>query len=122
MRPSYFSALQANISLSTDEDGPRRHTFMAPARREAHDYLWLAQDEWMEPEVWAWANSQNDVKKLLLRPCARKNCGNREVSPLQFKECPACDQTIYCSDECKRRDSPSHLTGTFYSVHLLHRC
>lgn len=57
---------------------------------EAHDYLWLTQDLWMEPAVWNWANESPDVMKAVLKVCSRTECTVGETKVAQFKRCSAC--------------------------------
>ncbi|KAF7368590.1 hypothetical protein MVEN_00182800 [Mycena venus] len=38
---------------------------------EAHDYLWIAQDLWMVPDVWDWVNEDSAVRALILQSCGR---------------------------------------------------
>ncbi|KAH8106247.1 hypothetical protein BXZ70DRAFT_918821 [Cristinia sonorae] len=75
---------------------------------DASDYLWLAQDLWMDPEVWTWAQSQRDVKMLLVKKCSRKGCSNVEEDVAQFKRCGACHQVWYCGRDCQKADWKEH--------------
>ncbi|KAF5329336.1 hypothetical protein D9619_009278 [Psilocybe cf. subviscida] len=77
---------------------------------EAHDYLWLAQDMWMEPDVWAWANNNPVVKAAVLKDCSRKDCVARETRVAEFKRCGACHTVSYCSADCQKLDWPHHKT------------
>ncbi|KAL0945608.1 hypothetical protein HGRIS_014763 [Hohenbuehelia grisea] len=60
---------------------------------EAHDYLWLAQDLWEEPDVWVWANSTDAAKASVLKTCS--GCGVKEASATQFKRCSACRKVLF---------------------------
>jgi len=55
---------------------------------DAHDYLWLTQDLWMEPDVWEWVNENPDVKNAVLQYCDK--CFVRETKVAEFKRCSAC--------------------------------
>ena len=55
---------------------------------DAHDYLWLTQDLWMEPDVWQWVNENPDVKSAILQHCEK--CFVREKRVAEFKQCSAC--------------------------------
>ncbi|RPD61881.1 hypothetical protein L226DRAFT_535256 [Lentinus tigrinus ALCF2SS1-7] len=74
---------------------------------DAHDYCWLAQDIWMENDVWNWANGDSEVRKLILRKCAG-HCKVCETNPLQFKQCSGCREAYYCSTSCQRKHWPQH--------------
>jgi len=75
---------------------------------EAHDYLWLTQDLWMEPEVWKWANENPDARNAVLKDCSRKGCPIREEKVAQFKRCSACHLVRYCSPDCQKTDWSAH--------------
>ena len=102
---------------------PRQHN----GPEDAQDYLWLAQDLWMEPSVWEWANNNQDVKDALLQTCNKEGCSNREIKVAEFKRCAACHkvfdltsrretflipvfhfQARYCSKVCQTADWPIH--------------
>lgn len=59
---------------------------------EAHDYLWMAQDLWMEPDVWSWVNEDAGAAEHVLRFCSRPDCQAQEAEATQFKRCAACHQ------------------------------
>jgi hypothetical protein len=59
---------------------------------DAHDYLWLTQDLWMEDDVWAWANNSGDVKATILKICSRPECSMKETGATQFQRCSGCHQ------------------------------
>jgi len=61
---------------------------------EAHDYLWLSQDPWMEPAVWNWANENPEAKQAVLKTCSRPGCSITETTVTQFKRCAACRQVF----------------------------
>ncbi|KAJ3555145.1 hypothetical protein NM688_g2741 [Phlebia brevispora] len=75
---------------------------------DAHDYLWLAQDAWMEEDVWKWANDQQDAKACVMKPCSRDGCDAVEQKVAQFKRCGACHQVWYCSTACQKQDWKKH--------------
>ena len=81
-------------------------------RGDAHDYLWLHQDLWTEPDVWGWASRQPAVRDSALKPCARAECLDREEETFQYKRCGGCKDEFYCSTECQRLDWPTHKLGT----------
>ncbi|KIJ62725.1 hypothetical protein HYDPIDRAFT_30314 [Hydnomerulius pinastri MD-312] len=81
-------------------------TFNGP--EDAQDYLFLTQDVWMEADVWEWANSVQDAKKLLFKSCANAECGAVETDVAQFKRCAACKEVVYCSQPCQKNDWKTH--------------
>lgn len=100
---------------------------------EAHDYLWLTQDLWMEDDVWNWVNGHPDAKATILKTCSRKECFVKETSVAQFKRCAACHlvgsfvfhkssglrdissrcQVSYCGQACQKLDWKEHKPGSF---------
>ena len=78
---------------------------------DAHDYLWLAQDAWMEKDVWDWANSHEEAKKALMKACSRDGCEVQEQKVAQFKRCGGCHQVWYCSPDCQKTDWTTHKKG-----------
>ncbi|RDB23903.1 hypothetical protein Hypma_009261 [Hypsizygus marmoreus] len=75
---------------------------------EAHDYLWLTQDLWMEPDVWKWANENPDARDAVLKVCSRDACPVRETKVAQFKRCSSCHLVRYCSPACQKQDWATH--------------
>ncbi|KAK7045140.1 hypothetical protein R3P38DRAFT_3433879 [Favolaschia claudopus] len=75
---------------------------------EAHDYLWIAQDLWMVPEVWDWVNASPGVTSMILKCCSRPECQAQEGSATEFKRCAACQQVVYCGQSCQKADWKSH--------------
>ncbi|KAJ3505760.1 hypothetical protein NMY22_g17468 [Coprinellus aureogranulatus] len=71
---------------------------------EAHDYLWLSQDLWMEDDVWNWADNNPDAKQVILKNCSNEvqGCRTREGEVAQFKRCSACRLVSYCSTTCQK--------------------
>lgn len=59
---------------------------------DAHDYLWLTQDLWMQNDVWNWANGNQEGKQAVLKICSRSGCENRETEATEFKRCSACKE------------------------------
>lgn len=74
---------------------------------QGHDYLWLTQDLWMVPDVWAWADG-DVAKEAVLKTCSRPGCGRRETTVAQFKCCGACKDAVYCGQECQKKDWKAH--------------
>ncbi|KZT72635.1 hypothetical protein DAEQUDRAFT_804751 [Daedalea quercina L-15889] len=64
---------------------------------EAHDYCWLTQNLWEEPD-----------RRHVLKFCSREACGRREQRVAEFKRCSACKQVSYCSLECQETDWKAH--------------
>ncbi|GBE79251.1 hypothetical protein SCP_0204480 [Sparassis crispa] len=81
-------------------------TFNGP--EQAHDYLWLTQDLWMEPCVWAWADGDAEAKACVLRKCSRPDCGRLEERVAEFKRCGGCKEAVYCGPECQKEDWKVH--------------
>ncbi|EIW62110.1 uncharacterized protein TRAVEDRAFT_27483 [Trametes versicolor FP-101664 SS1] len=77
-------------------------------QEEAHDYLWLTQDLWMAPDVWAWADSDAEVKSYVLKRCVRAGCDTREVRVAEFKRCGGCKEVVYCGQACQKEDWKAH--------------
>ncbi|KAH9844021.1 uncharacterized protein C8Q71DRAFT_25127 [Rhodofomes roseus] len=73
----------------------------------AHDYCWLTQNLWEEPDVWAWADG-DQAKSYILRTCSRGACSRREEQVCEFKRCHACKLAWYCSTECQKGDWRAH--------------
>ncbi|KDR77979.1 hypothetical protein GALMADRAFT_1295800 [Galerina marginata CBS 339.88] len=73
---------------------------------DAHDYLWLTQDLWMEPDVWQWVNQSQDVKNGILQFCDK--CYKRETTVAEFKRCSACRVVRYCTPQCQKKDWSTH--------------
>ncbi|KAF7800007.1 hypothetical protein EIP86_011250 [Pleurotus ostreatoroseus] len=84
--------------------GPRSSN----STEDAHDYLWIAQDAWMAPDVWAWANAQEAARVCALKRCSREGCDHTETRAAEFKRCSACHQVVYCSSGCQKQDWPAH--------------
>ena len=59
---------------------------------DAHDYLWLSQDLWMEDDVWYWISENPDARKSVLLECGREGCDNEETTPTEFQRCSGCVQ------------------------------
>ncbi|KAH9951807.1 hypothetical protein B0H21DRAFT_775950 [Amylocystis lapponica] len=74
----------------------------------AHDYLWLTQNLWMVPEVWAWADGYAPAKACVLKSCARASCGRHEETVAQFKRCGGCKGVVYCGTDCQKQDWNTH--------------
>ncbi|TBU58777.1 hypothetical protein BD310DRAFT_906369 [Dichomitus squalens] len=83
------------------------------SREEPHDYLWLTQDLWMEPDVWAWATRHPDVKEAALKRCGYAECSNREEAVFTFKCCGGCKEEWNCSPECRKADWQKHKLECF---------
>lgn len=62
---------------------------------DAQDYLWLAQELWMESDVWEWADNDEDTKTTVRRLCSRNACEKVEEEIAQFKRCAACKTVLY---------------------------
>ncbi|KAI0080741.1 hypothetical protein K474DRAFT_1672489 [Panus rudis PR-1116 ss-1] len=102
----YTAALAAFKLCESPPDG--NPPYAPQSHEEAEEYLWLAQDLWMEDDVWKWANSQERIKKLVLRGCNRKDCPKVETRVNQFRRCSSCQEAWYCSTECQKGHWSSH--------------
>lgn len=80
---------------------------------EAHDYLWLTQELWMEDDVWNWANGEQAIKKFVLKPCDSASCKKVEEAPATFQRCSNCHGVVYCGKECQKEHWPAHKAGTW---------
>ncbi|KAI0699408.1 hypothetical protein BC835DRAFT_1304485 [Cytidiella melzeri] len=76
----------------------------------AHDYLWKAQDLWMEEKVWNWADGVPEVKAHVLKECSRAGCSVRERKVAQFKRCGSCHKAWYCGTACQKEHWKTHKT------------
>ncbi|KAH9938435.1 uncharacterized protein B0H18DRAFT_967157 [Fomitopsis serialis] len=74
---------------------------------QAHDYLWLTQNLWEKPDVWAWADG-DEAKAYVRKTCSRAGCEQREERSVQFKRCSACKRVSYCSPQCQKSDWKAH--------------
>ncbi|KAK1216291.1 hypothetical protein PQX77_021078 [Marasmius sp. AFHP31] len=83
-------------------------TFNSP--EDAHDYLWLSQNLWMDDDVWYWISENPDARKSVLLECGREGCQNEENRPTEFQRCSGCLQISYCSRECQKSDWKRHKT------------
>ncbi|KAG5635062.1 hypothetical protein H0H81_012558 [Sphagnurus paluster] len=100
--------------LNMDPREPNGH-------EDGHDHLWLSQDLWMEDAVWAWTNTNQDVKDAALARCDQ--CNRRETKVAQFERCAGCRIARYCSPECQKQDWKVHKPGhqsTRQQMHLIH--
>lgn len=75
---------------------------------DAHDYLWLTQDLWMEPDVWSWADGNEDIKTSIHRCCGRDGCSKTESKPGEFRRCASCMSISYCDPSCQKQDWRNH--------------
>lgn len=80
------------MTLTLYSAEPNRYPRSPNSPEEAHDYLWVAQDLWMQEDVWEWADSNPDVKAVILKNCSNEvqGCRVREGDVAQFKRCSAC--------------------------------
>ncbi|KAJ7730155.1 hypothetical protein B0H16DRAFT_1775244 [Mycena metata] len=99
---------EGNLTMQTERNGSE----------EAHDYLWMAQDLWMEPDVWSWVNEDAGAAEHILRFCSRPDCAAQEAKATQFKRCAACHQAMYCGSVCQKADWKRHKPGCVKEVEL----
>lgn len=81
-----FSLVVDSLSSASLNMNGRQHN----GPEDAHDYLWLTQDLWMEDDVWHWVNDNADVKRLVTRNCSREGCQAKETKAAEFQRCGAC--------------------------------
>ncbi|KAJ7646024.1 hypothetical protein DFH06DRAFT_1424747 [Mycena polygramma] len=84
---------------------------------EANDYLWIAQDLWMAPDVWNWVNEDSIVRGLILKSCGRPECAAQETEPTQFQRCSGCQLVVYCGASCQKTDWKRHKAGMRFISH-----
>lgn len=111
---SAFTRMRSELHPAPD--GPYSRPRTTNGSDEAHDYRWLTQDLWAEPEAWVWINTNRDIIDIVVKTCSRVGCGRREMRPLDFKKCSGCRQAFYCGPECQRDDWQSHRQGERRSV------
>ncbi|KAE9397723.1 hypothetical protein BT96DRAFT_822920 [Gymnopus androsaceus JB14] len=83
-------------------------SYNSPA--DAHDYLWLSHDLWMEKEVWSWLNSESssDAQQAVRKSCTRPGCGLQEREVGEFPQCSGCQTVSYCTPGCQKGDWKRH--------------
>ncbi|KAJ7769866.1 hypothetical protein B0H16DRAFT_1365255 [Mycena metata] len=104
--PGVLANIMARRTRPTDG---KRHSPLGDADI-AHEYLWVAQDLWMAPEVWTWVNEDAAVSALILKSCARPECAAQETKATQFRRCSGCQQVEYCGVSCQKTDWKRHKT------------
>lgn len=67
----------------------------------------------MAPDVWAWADSDAEVKSYVLKRCARAGCDTREVRVAEFKRCGGCKEVVYCGQACQKEDWKAHKPSAY---------
>lgn len=67
----------------------------------------------MAPDVWAWADSDAEVKSYVLKRCVRAGCDTREVRVAEFKRCGGCKEVVYCGQACQKEDWKAHKPSTY---------
>ncbi|KAI0773886.1 hypothetical protein C8Q74DRAFT_791897 [Fomes fomentarius] len=95
---------------------PYRRTRHRNRRDDAHDYRWLAQDLWMEDDVWEWANNDQEVRTMITKRCHYSGCRARETRPLAFRCCSDCSWAYYCSRTCQKAHWSTHKTDPMSSL------
>lgn len=90
-RPGLSSCLNTtNPQLTHRTAHLNDNPFVPNGPEEARDYLWLTQDLWMETDVWAWVNDNDDIKAVVLKECCSSLCNVQETKATQFKRCSEC--------------------------------
>lgn len=67
----------------------------------------------MAPDVWAWADSDAEVKSYVLKRCVRAGCDTREVRVAEFKRCGGCKEVVYCGQACQKEDWKAHKPSAY---------
>ncbi|KAJ7471942.1 hypothetical protein FB451DRAFT_311491 [Mycena latifolia] len=75
---------------------------------ETRDHLWLAQELWMQEDVWNWASNDAFVRERVHRGCDDPTCRKKEDRIGQWQKCSGCTSAWYCSSTCQKAHWRSH--------------
>ncbi|KAJ7020722.1 hypothetical protein C8F04DRAFT_285669 [Mycena alexandri] len=73
---------------------------------DAQSYLWRSQELWMKPDVWDWANANENVRVCVRRICS--GCEHAESAVAAFKRCAGCHLVSYCGSTCQKANWRTH--------------
>ncbi|KAJ7666776.1 hypothetical protein DFH06DRAFT_251173 [Mycena polygramma] len=104
--PNVLIKVLGNMKERVDVD--THATRASNGREDGRDHLWLAQDLWMQDDVWNWVDNDPFVKERVLRECGDPTCRKKEVRVGQWQKCAGCKDQWYCSRGCQKAHWQGH--------------
>jgi hypothetical protein len=83
-------SLSVGVVLTVAVDGDTHPVRGTDGPEDARDHLWLAQDLWMQDDVWRWVDSDPVVKSRVFRECSDPTCKKKEERIGQWQKCSGC--------------------------------